>query len=103
MKNTKNNWFKILAIIFLLLALGMHPYGFYQLLRWVITATALHSAYLAYLAKKNLWMWVFGIMAVLFNPIAPFYLDRSTWCLLDVLGALVFIISLIPFKTRKNA
>ena len=32
----------------------------------------------------------FAAIAVLFNPIAPVYLSRGTWAVLDLAGALAF-------------
>jgi len=54
MKNfLKENWFKLLAILFLLGALGDWPYGYYQLLRWVITFIGVYAAYITYNNKQK--------------------------------------------------
>jgi len=90
----KDNWYKVVAVILLLWALGSHPYGYYQLLRWVVAIVAAYSAYQAYEHKKNFWTWTFVAMAILFNPIMPFYLERETWQILDVAAAVVFGVSL---------
>jgi len=94
----KNNWFKIVAILFLLGALGDNPYGYYQLLRWIILAIGAYSAYLAYNAEKKGWTWIFGIIAVLFNPIIPFTFQRDIWQTIDVIVAVIFLVSI--FKTK---
>jgi len=61
-----------------------------------------YSAYSAYNAGKNSWAWVFGAITVLFNPIIPFYLQKDTWQLIDVLAAIVFSIFLFREYERKN-
>ncbi|MBU1102753.1 hypothetical protein KJ853_03825 [Patescibacteria group bacterium] len=100
MKNfLKDNWFKIVAILFLLGTLADNPYSYYQFLRWVILIVAGYSAYKAYSIKANSWAWIFGIVAVLFNPIIPFYFSRSTWQVIDIAVAIIFFVSL--FKTKK--
>lgn len=97
----KDNWFKILASVLLLWALSDNPYGYYQFLRWAIVIIAGYTAYVAYNKQKTGWAWVFGIMAVLFNPIFPFYLSKDTWQLIDVVSAIIFIISILPKHDKK--
>ena len=100
----KNNWFKLLAILFLLGAFGDNPYGYYQVLRWIILGIGGYSAYLAYSSGRKVWVGVFGAIALLFNPIIPFYFSRSTWQPIDVIVAIIFFVSLF-FKfnyERKN-
>ncbi len=98
----KENWFKVLAILFLLGALGSWPYGYYQLLRWVILSAGAYTAYLAYNSGKNLWAWIFGAVAVLFNPIIPFYLSKDTWQSINIIVAIIFFISLFYKHEREN-
>ena len=98
----QQNWFKILAIIFLLWALADNPYGYYQFLRWVILAVGAYSAYSAYKIGKKAWPWIFGAIAVLFNPIIPFTFQRDTWQTIDVIVAIIFFVSLFQKNERKN-
>ena len=101
----KNNFstikiLKIIVILMLFLALADNPYGYYQILRWVVAGIAGYSAYLAYENKNRLWTWIFGIVAILFNPIAPIYLDRETWSVINIIVAGIFFIAII--KNRSN-
>lgn len=99
MKNfIKENWCVLLAVALLLGALGEHPYGYYQLLRWVVALAAVYSAYLAHDRKDSFWTWIFVGVAVLFNPIAPFYLERGTWQILDAVTAGIFAVSIYNKK-----
>ena len=104
MKNWfKNNFLKIIAILFLLGALGDWEYGYYQFLRWTVFAIGAYSAYLVVSkGRKEVWVWIFGAIAVLFNPILPIYLSKSTWQILDVIVAGIFLISLIATKKSKK-
>jgi len=43
-------------------------------------------------------MW--GI-ALLFNPIIPFYMDRSSWQLLDLVAVPIFLVSAFAIKPRR--
>jgi ABC-type Mn2+/Zn2+ transport system permease subunit len=102
MKNFfKKNWFKIIAIFILLLSFGKWPYSYYQFLRWAILIIGAYSAYLSYEKKEMAWVWIFIMIAVLFNPIIPFYLSRNTWQYIDIIAAILFFISLY-FKLKRK-
>ncbi len=89
----KEHWFKVLAVIFLIGALGTHPYAYYQALRWTVCIGGAYEAYIAYQLKKSSRTWIFAIIAMLFNPLAPFYMDRSTWQMVDLITATIIIVS----------
>jgi len=82
----------IIATILLVVAIpsGL-PYGYYVFLRWAITAAALYIAWASYELKQIPWTWIFGIVAILFNPIIPVYLNKETWVVFDLVAILVFI------------
>ena len=84
----------------LLLAIpsGIWPYGYYQILRWVVTATAIYVAYNARRGGKPAWSWVMGMVAVLFNPLWPIYLSKGTWIWLDLIVAILFLVSIKKIK-----
>jgi hypothetical protein len=89
---------KIIAILMLFWALAHNPYGYYQILRWVIACVTGYSAYMAYEQGKTTWVWIFGIIAVLFNPIAPIYLARETWSVIDLIVAAILFASIFKLK-----
>jgi FtsH-binding integral membrane protein len=92
-----------IAIPFLLGALYGHwPYGYYQLLRWIVTACALAFVWegLSLARTKHdplgqLVAWTFGLIAILFNPVAPIYFPRGLWLILDAAAAVVFALGAI--------
>jgi hypothetical protein len=102
MKLFKNNWFKILAVILLLWALAHHPYGYYQFLRWLILGVSTYSAYLAYNSGRKIWIGIFGIIALLFNPIIPFYFQRDTWQFIDIITAVLFLVSMFEIRIYER-
>jgi hypothetical protein len=69
-------------------------YDFYILLRIVVCAVAAHTAWLAYRSQHKLWLCLLAALALLFNPIAPFYFSRETWQVLDVVAAAVLVLSI---------
>jgi len=82
----------LIAAIALLVALGDWPYAYYQLLRFFICGVGAYGAYLAYQQKKIGWVWILGIITLLFNPFAKFYLGKETWQIVDLVGGIVFVI-----------
>lgn len=93
---------RVVAALLLIVAFGDHPYAYYQMLRWVVCGVTGYGAFVAYEKKNIPWAWVFGITAVLFNPIMPFYMQRETWQMFDIAAALVLVVSLFMFRTQKN-
>ena len=89
---------KIIAILMLVWAHADNPYGYYQILRWVIAGVTGYSAYLAHEHEKIAWTWIFGIIAVLYNPIAPIHLDRATWSVIDLIIAAIIFTSIFKMK-----
>ena len=75
------NIISIIVIAMLLLAIPSRiwPYGYYIFLRWVVTGAALFILWIAYELEKKTWLWIMGVIAILFNPIAPIYLDKENW------------------------
>lgn len=98
-KNIKENWFTVVAGIMLLLAIpAIWPYSYFQILRWVVTGVALYNAYFAHEFKNNTWVLIMIIIAILFNPISPIYLQKETWVYLDLVAAVLMFVSLSKVK-----
>ena len=74
----------------LLFAVLPLPYVYYQLLRIVVTLIAAVNAYKFYEDNQMAWVLVFGIIALIWNPIFPIYMDKSVWIILDLIGAGIF-------------
>jgi len=89
----------VTSIIMLLLAIPpIWPYGYYTLLRLVVSGTSIYLAWSARQVNKEGWLWAMGFVALLFNPIIPVHLDKFTWGAIDLGIAILFIISI--FKLR---
>jgi len=89
----------IIAILFLLGAVFLHfPYSYYQLLRWVVCAAAVMLAYKTTGGKQAVAVTI----ALLFNPIIPVHLDRSTWAVLDAGAAVSFASIGLPLTPQKE-
>ena len=81
---------KILAAGMLFLAIFKLPYEYYTLLRYAIFFIAAISA-LAIFDEHTGIALGYVVIALLFNPISPIYLDKSTWIIIDILASITFI------------
>jgi TPR repeat protein len=81
----------ILGAVFLLIAaVGKHPYGFYMVLRLVITVGAVYWAWRVYKVGQRAWTWIFVAVALLLNPFLPIHMQRAQWQPIDLcLGILL--------------
>lgn len=77
------------------------PYGFYTLLRWIISISSIYVAIEFNKSQLQGWTYVFGALALLFNPIFPFYLTKSNWVTIDFISAIIFFISAYSVKKTK--
>jgi hypothetical protein len=83
----------VFAATFLVLAVSSHwPYFFYILMRLTICGASIYLSRNSFLLGSKLWPWVFGGMAVLFNPILPMRMHRSDWSMIDLLAAVAFLL-----------
>jgi TPR repeat protein len=78
------------AVLLLIAAAGKHPYGFYMVLRLVITVGAVYWAWRVYKAGQRAWTWMFVAVALLLNPFLPIRMQRTQWQPIDLcLGILL--------------
>ncbi len=98
----KENWFKLLGVILLVIGIADHPYSYYQILRWSIMIIAGYSAYLSNKKDDEVWFWIFAILAILFNPIIPFYFSKDTWQIIDLATAVILFVNVIGFKKLQK-
>lgn len=79
------------------------PIGYYTLLRIVITIGSVSVVVTEYKNGINFWVITFGLIAILFNPLIPIYLnDKSAWMPIDVIGGVIFVIKSLTIKIDKN-
>lgn len=95
----KNNLDRLSIALLLFLAILDFPYLYYQLLRWFVCGIAVYSSneYFEIGYKKR--GWIFAIIALLFNPLIPFYMQKDSWVIFDIIAGIFFIIS--SFDKRK--
>jgi hypothetical protein len=88
------NFLKTLCIVctgLLFLALFNLPIGYYTFLRIAVTIGAVAIVFKVFQKRFNIWVILFGIIAILFNPLIPVYLNnKSAWMPIDIVVAILF-------------
>ena len=101
MTEKQNVIVKSVSIMMLLIAALELPYDYYVFLRWIICGSSGYFAYIYFQDGFRKVGYVFLGIAIIFNPIAPFYLNKSTWIIIDIIVAGMFLISIFVRK-KKN-
>ena len=85
---------KILYIpaILLFIAIFGLPYGYYTLLRLVVTGISVYAAFFLF-ERDGVNFWAFLGIALLFNPLIPVYLSREVWFPINVIVGVYFAVT----------
>lgn len=92
MNKTENLIKIILSILFLVCLLDM-PYGYFQLVRFLGMVGFAILAYHNY-QKNQTFFIIWLASAVLINPIFKITLGREIWNIIDVIWAIILIVSI---------
>jgi uncharacterized protein DUF6804 len=47
--------------------------------------------------QLTFWAWVFGLLAIVFNPIIPVYLQRLAWHVIDYVALTIIALAAVVF------
>ena len=87
--------FRVLQVVAVLLllfvALGKQPYDYYTLLRFFLCGVCGYGAFKCHSGNLRVGAWVYGVIAVLYNPFVKIHLSRTTWEPINLLTALTII------------
>lgn len=96
----------IISGVLLLLSLASLPIGFYMFLRIVVFISAILCVYAEYRnvgGDFSYWMLVFGIIAIIFNPLLKVYFgSKAIWVPIDIISATVFFVYSIANNYAHN-
>ncbi len=87
----------VVAILFI--SVAPLPYGYYILLRLLVCGTFGYSAYIAYTKNSKNLPWIYGFIAVLFNPIIKIYLPKEYWVVIDVIAGILLLVTKSKIKS----
>ena len=95
-------WLSGIVVFANLVALADLPYGYYQLLRIVVTAYAVWVAVYRMNRGHTAWLWIFGLLAVLFNPIVKIHMARETHFYFNLLTIGLIVMEAYLSKRRSQ-
>jgi hypothetical protein len=85
------NVFWVAPIIVMVIGALPMPYGYYSLLRLVVCGCSVYFALRLHQREEVLFVWIFGFVAVLYNPIIPVHLyEKAIWMVVNVITAILF-------------
>ncbi len=93
---------RIVVAGLLVYALRRHPYSYYTILRWATSGVSAFNAYIAHQNEAKFWLGFFIAIAVLFNPIVPIYMARQTWATVDIITAVIMLVSIFFVRELKE-
>lgn len=92
-----------ICAVLLFIATANLPIGFYTLLRIAVSIGAVVVIVKEFENGISLWVIVFGLITILFNPIIPvFFNEKSVWLPIDIITGLLFLIKLFTIKQQKT-
>ena len=89
----KNKLFYLIPLIMLIFAILPLPYGYYTLLKLVISLSSIliiFQIYKRYYEVNNLII-IFSIIFLIYNPVFPIYLNKTIWIPINILTALAYL------------
>lgn len=75
----------------LLIGMAEMPYGYYTLLRLVITGVFLMAALIAYDRKIAFLPWIYLLFAIVFNPLVKVHFEKEVWAWIDLAASILLV------------
>ena len=91
-----------IAVAMLFIGAAPLPYGYYMLLRLVATGVFVWAAFIAYERKNEVLPWVYGVLALLFNPLIKIHLPKELWAVVDVGSGVLLLATKSIIQQRAN-
>jgi hypothetical protein len=85
---------KISLALLLFLCLLPFPYGYFQFVRFAAMVGFGYLALQAQIDKNELGFWIYGALALLFQPFFKIALGREAWNVIDVIVGVGLLVSL---------
>lgn len=79
------------------------PYGYFQLVRFLALVGFGILAYKAHHKNKQTEMWLYGVLALLFQPLLKISLGRELWNVVDIVVAVGLLLSLTKNKKETKS
>ena len=81
----------VIVAMLSVLALAPMPYSYYMFLKIAVTACAGTISYLKFKSGgRDVLVWIFIALAMLFNPFIPLHFMKEIWMCLNIIAVLLF-------------
>ena len=98
-----NKIFWIAPLVVMGLGFLPMPYGYYNLSRLVVCGCSIYFAYQVYQKQDMTFVWIFGFLAILYNPIIPVHLyEKEIWMVVNIITAIIFVFKGRQFDEIEN-
>jgi len=77
------------------------PYGYYIFLRWVVCITSIVIAVNGASWNRAWAGWLFGLQAVLYNPLVRVHLNVEAWTVINLISMAAFCVGVFTIKARQ--
>jgi len=87
LKKNEKNFFWIAPIVVMIIGILPLPYGFFHILKIIVSGCALYFALKFYKNRKKnaLKLWIFGFIVVLYLPFYPAPIgDKALWIVINI-------------------
>tara|TARA_B100000029_G_scaffold472494_1_gene513051 strand:- start:475 stop:792 length:318 start_codon:yes stop_codon:yes gene_type:complete len=103
-KNSLALFFLIPAVLLIIAPLISFPYGFYTLVRLIVSVT---SGFIIYHSYKeaggiNEISIIFALILILYNPLAPVHLSREIWMPINFITSGIYIYGFYKIKKKLD-
>ena len=89
-----------ICVVMLFLGAAPLPYGYYMLLRLVACGVFTFAAFVSFDRKYKTLPWVYGLLALLFNPIIKVHLPKEAWVFVDIAAGLLLLATAKAVKSN---
>jgi len=79
-----------------------NPYAYYTLLRWVCCGVFAYLAFQSFEQKKQGWVWILGITALIYNPFFRVHLNRELWSVVNVVTIGIAGVSIFALRNKNK-
>ncbi len=76
------------------------PYGYYTFLRLVICGVFAYAAFVSFKRKAKILPLVYGLLAILFNPLIKIHLPKEVWMVIDIGTGIFLLVTAKAIRTK---
>ena len=80
----------LIAGIALFVGIADMPGVYYLRLRWVVCILGVYGACSRFGIRDITWGWALLAIAIIFNPIMKFFLEKQSWQIAELVSGIVF-------------